>query len=836
MSANRLEQQSTAGRSPRDWRRVVVKVGTNLLTSSTESLDSNSIRRLVGQIVALRETGVEVVLVTSGAVTAGRQVLGGQGRQLPRRGVATRQVLASLGQTPLMSEYVKHFAATGVVAGQALVSRGDLESDHGYLNARNTLLGLLQAGAVPVVNENDVVAVEELEGEVFGDNDRLSARVADVVDADALIILSDVDGLYDRDPHQFKDAVRLAMVTEITQEIRSAAGAARDGRGRGGMATKLDAAEMATSIGTAVVIASGDAPDVLVRLREGEDLGTWFQARTTKLESRKRRILASLRDDTGSVTVNAGAARALVHEGGSLLPPGITAVTGHFERGEYIAVRSSSGAAIAAGRSNYSSDDVSQIKGLRSGQARDLLETDYGDEVIHRNHMVIIESAFVPDPSAKSARSSSSKGAGPDLNAMGERARKAARKLATASAEQKNRALEAIAASLVERSTEVLAANSQDMQAAAQPGTASNLRDRLLLTVERIGALAAGVREIARLEDPVGEIIEETVRPNGLRVQRRRIPLGVIGVIYESRPNVTIDIAALCLKAGNAVILRGGSESFESNRKLAMLARDALESAGLPADVLQFIDSTDRSLVDKMLSLKQYIDLLIPRGGERLVRMVAEKAKMPAVTGGIGVCHTYVDRDADLEMAVTVIHNAKVQRPSVCNALDTIIAHSAIAEQLLPAVATRLWESGVELRCDRRSLSILEPAATTPRKRERLRPATDDDYDTEFLGLTAAVRIVDSLDDALDHIEKHGSNHTEAIITRDERARDRFLAEVDASAVLANASTRFNDGGEFGLGAEVAISTDKMHAYGPMGLKEITSYKWVVLGDGQVRT
>ncbi len=375
----------------RAWRRVVVKVGTNLLTAGSDRLSPEAIETIAHQIADLRRSGIEVVLVTSGAVAAGQALLNGRGGSLPRHGVANRQVLAALGQSSLMAEYSKCFEREGFLAAQALVSRTDLESDHGYLNTRNALLGLIQAGAIPVVNENDVVAIEELEGDVFGDNDRLSARVADVVDADTLVILSDVDGLYDRDPHLGDGAVRIPEVRHISPEIRAAAGLAGTERRRGGMATKVDAAEIATRIGTSVIIASGTEPDVLMRLSNGEDLGTRFPAGASRLESRKRRILATLRADSGRVVVNAGAASALLQRGSSLLPPGILSVSGQFERGTNIAVCDEGGTVIAAGRSNYSSADVEKIKGLRSGEARGIVDNDYGDEVIHRNNLVLVD-------------------------------------------------------------------------------------------------------------------------------------------------------------------------------------------------------------------------------------------------------------------------------------------------------------------------------------------------------------------------------------------------------------------------------------------------------------
>ena len=417
-----------------------------------------------------------------------------------------------------------------------------------------------------------------------------------------------------------------------------------------------------------------------------------------------------------------------------------------------------------------------------------------------------------------------------DLQALGQAAQKAARNLARLSTQDKNRVLLNLARLLRSDQAEVLAANKLDYQEAKSEGLEESMLDRLLLTNDRLNSTADEIERVAELPDPIGEVIEASSLPNGLVTSRRRVPLGVVGSIYESRPNVTIDIFGLCLKSGNACILRGGKETIRSNTALHAMIREALSDAGVTVDAVQFVDNPDRALVDGMLKMDSYIDLLVPRGGSRLVKFVAENATMPAVTGGIGVCHTYVDRSADLNMAAEIVHNAKVRRPSICNALDTVLVHAEVAADGLPMIAKGLTASGVELRCDNRALSILGPEGS-----DVAIPANEDDWGREFLSLTAAVKVVDSLEDALNHIESYGSGHSEAIITEDDKAATRFLDEVDAAAVYVNASTQFTDGGQFGLGAEVGISTQKLHARGPMGLKELTSYKWVVVGTGQVR-
>ncbi len=417
-----------------------------------------------------------------------------------------------------------------------------------------------------------------------------------------------------------------------------------------------------------------------------------------------------------------------------------------------------------------------------------------------------------------------------DLLRLGQAARSAGRKVAKLPTGVKNQTLHNLADLLETDNEALLRSNDEDCSEARANGLSEAMIDRLLLTPDRLRSTASEQRKVASLPDPVGETIEMTTLPNGLVAGRRRVPLGVIASIYESRPNVTVDIFGLCFKSGNACFLRGGKEALRSNSELIRLIRRALAGAGAPEGAVQFVDNSDRYLVDAMLKMDQYIDLIVPRGGEGLVRFVGANATMPAVTGGVGVCHTYVDRAADMDMAANVTINAKVRRPTICNALDTLLVHSAVAMEGLPRIAAGLAASGVELHCDNRALTILGPGAGGS-----IQPATEEDWGREFLSLTAAVKVVDSLDEALEHIETYGSGHSEAIITEDYSAAMRFLDEVDAAAVYVNASTQFTDGAQFGLGAEVGISTQKMHARGPMGLRELTSYKWIIMGNGQVR-
>jgi glutamate-5-semialdehyde dehydrogenase len=415
-----------------------------------------------------------------------------------------------------------------------------------------------------------------------------------------------------------------------------------------------------------------------------------------------------------------------------------------------------------------------------------------------------------------------------ELKTKGKAARKAARILANLDTAAKNKALKVIAETIMEQEPINLGANEKDVDTGRANGLSEALLDRLLLTAPRLETMANDVKSIINLPDPVGEEFESRRLPNRLQVSKWRIPIGVIGVIYESRPNVTIDISALCLKSGNAAILRGGKESIYSNKALAQAVQKGCEVAGLPAESVQLIESTDRSLVKEMLRANSIIDMIIPRGGAALHQFAIDNASVPVITGGVGVCHIYVDAAADLTKVVPIVVNAKVQRPSVCNALDTLLVHKAVARQILPRVADAWAEHNVEIRCEPRALKILEDHPA-------VKPAGPEDFDTEFLSLVAAVKVVDDLDKAIDHIYLHGTGHTDAIISEDYTTIMRFAHEVNSAAVLVNASTRFNDGGQFGLGAEVAISTQPLHARGPMGLKELTTYKWVVFGDGQIR-
>lgn len=407
----------------------------------------------------------------------------------------------------------------------------------------------------------------------------------------------------------------------------------------------------------------------------------------------------------------------------------------------------------------------------------------------------------------------------------GERAAHAACRLAYLDSGTKNKALLAMADALVARRPEILAANAEDIERAQRADYQQAFVERLLLNEKRVAEMAIGLREVAALPDPVGTVIEGSRRPNGLQLLKVRVPLGVIGMIYESRPNVTVDAAGLCLKAGNAVVLRGGSEANRSNIALARVIAEAATAAGVPEGAIELIESTDRSAVLELMRLTDCVDCLIPRGGAGLIRSVVENAQVPVIETGVGNCHTFVDESADLAMALEIVYNAKCQRPGVCNAMETLLVHRAVADPFLPMVAERLGAAGVELRGDERARAIVP----------QMNEATAEDWATEYLALILAVGVVDDVAAAIDHIARYGTRHSEAIVTRDYGRAQQFVQQVDAAAVYVNASTRFTDGGQFGLGAEIGISNQKLHARGPMGLEELTSHKWVVYGEGQVR-
>lgn len=413
------------------------------------------------------------------------------------------------------------------------------------------------------------------------------------------------------------------------------------------------------------------------------------------------------------------------------------------------------------------------------------------------------------------------------MTQVGQRARQASRALVKANSNTKNNALLAIAEKLEASMATLIAENDKDLSAGKEKGLDDALLDRLALNEERIQGMAEGLRQIAALPDPVGEISDMNYQPSGLQIGKMRVPLGVIGIIYESRPNVTADAAALCMKSGNAAILRGGSEALNSNQAIAVCIKQGLEVAGLPADVVQVIETTDRDAVGELITMQEYVDVIVPRGGKGLIERISGNAKVPVIKHLNGICHVYIDAKADRKKAIDIAYNAKTHRYGVCNAMETLLIDNAVVADILPELAQMYADEGVELRCCERSTAILSSMKTVA--------VTEEDWDTEYLSPILSIRVVDGMDAAIEHIFQHSSGHTEAIVTEDYTRARRFLAEVDSSSVMVNASTRFADGFEYGLGAEIGISTDKIHVRGPVGLEGLTSQKYIVLGDGHIR-
>jgi len=781
-------------------RRPVIKIGSAVLAGGG-SLDRKKFALLCDDLAAVAHHRA-LVIVSSGAVALGVERL--QLAQRPKD-MALKQAAAAAGQSRLMRLYDDELEARGRRCAQVLLTHADIADRGRYLNARRALGELLARGVVPVINENDTVSVEEIK---FGDNDALAAMVVDLVEADLLVVLTDAGGVFTKDPRESEDAVRIPLIEKVTVEVEGLACGPRAGAGTGGMITKLRAAKRATEAGAPCAIVPGE-PGILPRLFAGEDVGTLVLAQGERKRLRKRWMLDL--KARGEILVDDGARTALIERKKSLLPSGVREVRGSFLSGDAVNIATLDGKAFARGLAVYSAEEEPaaqrRARGARQLSLRRCGEHRYprrqglrarsgrllgGRSAAHRRAALRRHRGAARVPPAR-LRGAPRRPGGDGLSAakkaaaleLASRARAAA--LGLPARDRGQLVLEA-AAAIEARATAIAAANEADVAQAAKENAA--FIDRLRLDDKRIAEMARALRAVAALPDPVGEVVESLRRPNGLRVERVRAPLGVVLMIYESRPNVTAEAAALCLRSGNAALLRGGSEALRTNEAIASC---------FGGDAVQLVPP-DRELLDELLQLEEQIDLCIPRGGPSLIRFISRRARVPVIKHYQGVCHLYVATDADLRMAEEIAVNAKVQRPGVCNALECLLVDRAVAAGFLP----RLREAMPQVE-------LLQ---------------TPDAYGQEFLDLKLAVAVVDGVEGALQHIARYGSRHTEAIVTRDPALAERFLREVDASCVLWNASTRFNDGGELGLGAEIGISTSKLHAYGPMGLRELTTVKF----------
>jgi len=665
-------------------KRLVIKIGTSSLVLPSGKINLEKIDQLAFVISSLHNKGIEVVLVSSGAMGFGLNVLDLDKRPVE---VGKQQAVSSVGQVAMMSLYSQVFAHYQTKVSQLLLTRDVVEYPESLSNAINAFDSLFELGVVPVVNENDAVSVDEMDHATkFGDNDRLSAIVAKIVGADLLIMLSDIDGLFDKNPNIYEDATLRSYVPEITEEILASAGGAGSKFGTGGMMSKIKSAQMVFENHSQMVLMNGENPRDILRVLEGAKM-------------------------------------------------------------------------------TY-------------------------------------------------------------INTLGQQAKVAGRQIAKLSTAAKNDLLNQVAKALVAESAYIITENAKDMANAKENGISEIMQDRLLLTEDRIAGIAEGVRQVADLQDPIGQVVRGYTNLDGLKIVQKRVPMGVIAMIFESRPNVSIDAFSLAFKTNNAIILRGGRDAINSNKALVTVARKALETAGIPADAVQLVEDTSHEVAEELMAATEYVDLLIPRGGARLIQTVKEKAKVPVIETGVGNCHIYVDKYANLDMATQIVINAKTQRPSVCNAAESLVVHADIAEDFLPQLEKAISKvHAVEFRADERALKVMDKAVS----------ALPEDFATEFLDYTMSVKVVDSLDEAIGWINTYTTSHSEAIVTQDISRAEQFQDDVDAAAVYVNVSTRFTDGFVFGLGAEIGISTQKMHARGPMGLEALTSTKFYINGQGQIR-
>lgn len=682
------------------YKRIAVKVGSNVLTRADGTLDITRMSALADQIAALHKSGIEVILVSSGAVASGKSEICPTGTLDE---VDQRQLFSAVGQAKLINRYFELFREHGIPVGQVLTVKENFASHSHYVTQQNCMKVMLENGVIPIVNENDTISLSEL---MFTDNDELSGQIATMMDVQALIILSNIDGLYNGAPTD--------PTAHILREIRpddrldDYIQSGKSSLGRGGMHTKTRIARQIAAQGIDVYIANGKRNDILTDLMERPE------------ETPCTHFLPSTKPTGGNA----------------------------------------------------------------------------------------------PSPSS------------PSLEETFVAARAASLHLLALSDEEINRALLAVADAVEEDTPWLLEENHKDL---ARMSPSDPKYDRLKLTEGRLKDIADGIRHVATLPSPLGRILKESTLPNGLRLQKKSFPFGVIGIIYEARPNVTLDVFALCLKSGNACLLKGGSDADQSNRALVRTIHRVLSRLGIDTRCVELLPATHEAATE-LMHAEKYVDLIIPRGGSRLIDFVRREATVPVIETGAGICHTYFDRNGDLSKGMAIVLNAKTRRVSVCNALDCLLVDRRRLSDL-PQLCAPLAEKEVNLYADAPAYAALQGHYPN----EWLRPATEEDFGREFLDYKMAVKTVEGLDEALAHIRRYSSRHSECIVTEDTATAARFCRDVDAACVYVNAPTSFTDGGQFGMGAEIGISTQKLHARGPMALEEITTYKWIVEGNGQVR-
>ena len=762
-----------------DWQfnRIAVKIGSNVLTRKDGTLDITQMSALVDQVAELHRKGVEVVLISSGAVASGRSEIKA-GKKLDP--VSARQLYSAVGQAKLINRYYELFREHGMTCGQVLTTKENFGSRTHYLNQKHCMEVMLENKVIPIVNENDTISVTEL---MFTDNDELSGLIATMMGMDALIILSNIDGIYNGNPSDPSSTV-IREIDDSKEDLSEYVQTSKSSFGRGGMLTKCSIAQKVADEGITVIIANGKKDNILVDLlaKDSRTVCTRFIPSNKPVSSVKKWIAHSEGFAKGEIHINRGAEEALLGpKATSILLVGVTRIIGDFEKDDIVKVINEEGVQLGVGCAGYDSTEARELIGSR--------------------HTTMI-------------------------NELLQHTLAASRQLVTLDDATINRILIDTASALLTRQAEVLAANVEDL---SRMDPANPKYDRLKLTEERLAGIAGDMKNVASLPSPLGKLLSETTRPNGMVIRKMTVPYGVIGVIYEARRNVTFDVFSLCFKSGNACVLKGGSDADSSNRALVAIIHDVLTRQGVDPAVCTLLPP-DREATTELLNTVGLVDLIIPRGSSSLINYVRDHARVPVIETGAGICHIYFDKDGDKEKGREIVNNAKTRRVSVCNALDCLIVHRDRLGDL-PYLCGKLSGSNVIIYADEPAFAALSGHYPTA----LLQPATADSFGTEFLDYKMAIRTVSSLDEALQHIARYSSKHSESIVSESTEAIRRFQQMVDAACVYANVSTAFTDGAQFGFGAEIGISTQKLHARGPMALPELTTYKYIIEGDGQIR-